>query len=129
MIYALHNLELTLICNGDTFLKLRSKSPTEDKHLMKQDAGIYIDNTLLDKGILVEYHDNTLKKKIKMIVNPTILLGGDNTRKLWKSNDDNISKLLRKLEKRIGRYFDGLVRLDDFKLTRVDFAVNFDVGD
>ena len=118
MIYSLHTFELTLNCNGDMFCKLWNKLPTKGKHFSER-----------DKGIRVEYSDGTHKKKIKIIVNPTILLGSDSTQKLWTPNDDNISKLHRKLEKRIGRYFDDLVELDDFKLTSVGYAVNFDVGD
>ena len=118
MIYTLHTFELALNCNSEIFYKLRNKSSSKDKHLLEQ-----------NEGLQIEYHSGTYKRKIKIIANPTILLGGDSTRKLWKPDDDNISKLLRKLEKRIGRYFDDLIELDDFKLTSVGYAVNFDVGD
>jgi hypothetical protein len=57
------------------------------------------------------------------------VLGGNDVKKLWKPNSDNISKLLCKLEKYIYCYFDSKYELNDFKLTRIDFTVNIDVGD
>lgn len=57
------------------------------------------------------------------------MLGGDDVKKLWKPNHDNIAKLLRKLKEYIDSYFNSKYKLNDFKLTRIDFTVNINVGD
>lgn len=132
MIYSPHTFELSLIINTENFYKWKNKAfeNAEGKYrvyYLKKD--VISDEALKDKGITIEYHDNTFKKKIKFIVNPTKLLGGNDIKKLWKPNNDNISKLLRKLKEYIDSYFDSKYKLNDFKLTRIDFTVNINVGD
>ena len=131
MIYAPHTFELTLNCTTDKFNKLRDRAYRKAKssHRMYYEMNKDTDYALADKGIKIEYHNGVYKKKIKFIVNPTKVLDGDDVKKLWKPNNDNISKLLNKLEKRIDDYFDSKYKLDDFNLTRIDFTVNIDVGD
>jgi len=131
MIYAPHTFELTLNLNMDKFNKLRDRAYRKAKssHRMYYEMNKDIDYAFADKGIKIEYHNGIYKKKIKFIVNPTKVLDGDDIKKLWKPNSDNISKLLNKLEKRIDEYFDSKYKLDDFNLTRIDFTVNIDVGD
>lgn len=134
MIYSPHTFELTLIIDSDKFQKFKKKAykNAEKNHRIYPDnkrMGVNIDLALKDKGIKIEYHDGTYKKKIKFIVNPTKVLGGDDVKKLWKPNKDNIYKLLHKLGKCINRYFNSKYELNNFKLTRMDFTVNIDVGD
>jgi|GEM_PF-840572 len=135
MIYAPHTFELTLIIDSNKFNKLKNKAykNAKNSHRMypdKKRIGVHNDSALKDKGITkIEYHDGTYKKKIKFIVNPTKVLGGDDVKKLWKPNEDNISKLLHKLEKYIKSYFNSKYKLNDFTLTRIDFTVNINVGD
>lgn len=131
MIYSPHTFELSLILNTDNFYKWRSKAYENavGKHRVYPQNGAICDDALKDKGVKIEYHDNTYKKKIKFIVNPTKVLGGNDVKKLWKPNGDNISKLLRKLQNYIDYYFDSKYELNDFKLTRIDVTVNIDVGD
>jgi hypothetical protein len=132
MIYSPHTFELSLIINTNNFYKWKNKAfeNAEGKYRVYYlEKNIISDEALKDKGIKIEYHDNTFKKKIKFIVNPTKLLGGNDVKKLWKPNNDNISKLLRKLKEYIDSYFDSKYKLNDFKLTRMDFTVNINVGD
>lgn len=131
MIYSPHTLEVTLDLNTEKFNKLKNKAfdKAKRKHRLYQKNDVYYDSALADKGIKIEYHDKTYKKKIKFIVNPTKVLGGDDIKKLWKPNDKNISELLRELKKRIDDYFDTKYELNDFTLTRIDFTVNIDVND
>lgn len=131
MIYSPHTFELSLILNTDNFCKWKDKAYEKAKgnHRVFEIDDVHYDKVLKDKGIEIEYHDNTFKKKIKFIVNPTKLLGGNDIKKLWKPNNDNISKLLRKLKEYIDSYFDSKYKLNDFKLTRMDFTVNINVGD
>lgn len=131
MIYSPHTFELSLIISTDNFCKWKNKAyeNAEGNHRLYPKNGVLCDDALKDKGVKIEYHDNTFKKKIKFIVNPTKLLGGNDIKKLWKPNNDNISKLLRKLKECIDNYFDSQYKLNDFKLTRIDFTVNINVGD
>ena len=130
MIYSAHTFEITLNLDTNEFHKLKDKAydKSRGKHQLYIKKGVYNDNFLADKGIKIEYHNNTYNKKIKFIVNPSRVLGGDDVKKLWRANKDNISKLFHKLENYIGDYFDSRYRLNDFKLTRIDFTVNIDVG-
>ncbi|WP_196601009.1 phage/plasmid replication protein [Pectinatus frisingensis] len=131
MTYSPHTLELSLILTTEKFHKLQSKAyeKSQGNHRVYQKNGVCCDEALKDKGVKIEYHNNTYKKKIKFIINPTKVLGGNDVKKLWKPNDDNIRKLLRKLKEYIDGYFDSKYKLNDFKLTRIDFTVNIDVGD
>ena len=47
---------------------------------------------------------------------------------VWKPTDRNIKALLRKLKAQIKDYFDSEYKLNDFKLTRIDYTVNIDIG-
>lgn len=131
MIYSSHTFELSLILNTDNFCKWKDKAYEKAKgsHPVYPEDGVIYDNVFKNKGIKIEYHNNTFKKKINFIVNPTKLLGGSDIKKLWKPNNDNISKLLRKVKEYIDSYFDSKYKLNDFKLTRMDFTVNINVGD
>lgn len=131
MIYSTHTFELTLIVDTDNFYEWKDKAYKKAKgnHRVFKMDDVHYDHALKDKGITIEYHDNTFKKKVKLIVNPTKVLGGDDVKKLWKPNNDNISKLLRKLKEYIDSYFASKYKLNDFKLTRIDFTVNINVGD
>lgn len=131
MIYSPHTFELSLVLNTNDFCKCIDKAykNAEGKHRLYPKDGALWDDALKDKGVKIGYHDNTFKKKIKFIVNPTRMLGGDDVKKLWKSNNDNISKLLSKLKEYIESYFDFKYKLNDFKLTRMDFTVNINVVD
>ena len=133
MIYSVHTFEITLYLDTEKFGKLKNRAYEKAKRRHKiyhddKKIGVYHDHALIDKGIKIEYHDGTYKKKIKFIVNPTYMLGGDDVKKLWKTNDKNISKLLRKLDAYTVDYFDSKYNLNYFKLTRMDFTVNIDVG-
>ena len=131
MIYSPHTFELSLTIDTENFYKWKNKAyeNAEGNHRLYPKNGAICDDALKDKGVKIEYHDNTFKKKIKFIVNPTKLLGGNDIKKLWKPNDSNISELLRDLKMHIKDYFDSKYKLGDFKLTRIDFTVNIKVSD
>ena len=131
MIYSPHTFELSLIVDTDDFYEWKDKAYKKAKgnHRVFKMDDVHYDHALKDKGVKIEYHDNTFKKKIQFIVNPTKVLGGNDIKKLWKPNNDNISKLLRKVKEYIDSYFDSKYKLNDFKLTRIDFTVNINVGD
>ena len=131
MIYSTHTFELTLIIDTKKFCKLKDKAYEKAKgnyRVFYDEYDICHDEAFKDEGVKIEYHKNKYKKKVKLIINPTELLGGDDVKKLWKPNNENISKLFRKLKGYIDSYFDSKYKLNDFKLTRMDFTVNINVG-
>lgn len=133
MIFSIHTFEITITPNAERFNKVKDKAYDNAKgsHKMypdKKRLGVYHDTALKDKGVKIEYHDGTYKKRIKLIVNPTKVLGGDDVIKLWKPKEEKILKLISKLEKLIKGYFNSKYVLNDFKLTRMDFTVNINVG-
>lgn len=132
MIYSTHTFELTLIVDTENFCKWKDKAFKKAKgnyRVYYDEDNICHDEAFKDEGVKIEYHKNKYKKKVKLIINPTELLGGDDVKKLWKPNNDNMRKLLRKLKEYIDSYFDSKYKLNDFKLTRIDFTVNINVGD
>ena len=70
MIYSSHTFELTLIVDTDKFSEWKDKAYKKSKgnHRAFEKNGVHYDHALKDKGIKIEYHDNTFKKKIKFIV-------------------------------------------------------------
>ena len=79
----------------------------------------YIDQSLEEKGITVIYRDSSYKKKIKLIVNTEQLLNGC---------EFDPDKVTRKLNKRIGEYFDFKYKLDDFILSGMRLVTDINVG-
>jgi hypothetical protein len=77
---------------------------------------------LFSKGILVFYRDSQYKKKIQLTVDPNLILDGD------ELDENNVEKLLRKLEKHISGYFGGMYALDDFNLNKMHLVTDIDVG-
>ena len=113
MIYSVNRVELALDCTTEKLLKLQNKA-------------YCVDYTLANDGFEIEYRDSTYKKKVKLIVHPNTLLGGD-ANKSWKPDTEAIQKLLRKLDKYIGRCFGSKYNLDNFTLTGIDIAADIDV--
>jgi len=133
MIYAPHTLELTLETDTKKFNKLKDRAYKQSKGSNKmfsdkKKVGVHVDLARKKEGMTVEYHDGIYKKRIRLIVNPTTMLGGNDIVKLWKPNESNISKLLSALKSHIKDYFNSKYKLNDFALTRMDFTVNIDVG-
>jgi len=123
--YSIHTLELALYSDSSEFNELLDNA-YDNNHSIKKSDNMYSDYTLSKHGIYITYHKDTYRKKIKLIVNPSKVLGCDGL-KLWKPKKDNVLKLIRKLNKYINDYFDSKYRLEDFKLRRVDFTVNMDI--
>jgi hypothetical protein len=62
-----------------------------------------------------------------LIVHPNSVIGNDGLSKLWKLSTSNISRLLDNLNKLIDSYFQSEFDLSDFRLNRIDFAVDIEV--
>ena len=106
---------LTLILESEKFTKLFDEVYSSLEYV---DENKYADYALASKGIITLYYDNQYKKKIKLIVNPYRLLGTDKP---------NPEKLIRKIDKRIDRYFNSKYKLDDFDLSGLNIITDIDV--
>lgn len=74
---------------------------------------------MADKGIVVTYRDSQYKKKIKLLSNTSLVLDCESP---------SPEKLIRKLEKRISKYFHAEYQLEDFHLTRMVLMTDVNVG-
>ena len=109
-------LELSIVLENEKFQKILTRNYNQTEYV---DENKQVDRTLDNKGIIVMYHDNQYKKKIKITINPYVLLNGE------KFNAD---KLVRKLEKQIAEYFDSKYQLDDFQLTGMFLMEDISIG-
>lgn len=77
----------------------------------------YVDCSLSDDGITVFYRDSKYKKKVRLSVNTNLLL----------DDVSDTDKLLRKLDKRISKYFGSRLCVDDFTLSGMFVVTDIDV--
>lgn len=108
--------ELSMVLDDERFHKVLSHVYHKADCMEKEE---YADQSLEEKGIVIIYRDSQYKKKIKLIVNAERLLDGN------KSTPD---KIARKLNKRIGEYFEYKYTLDDFFISGMRIAVDINVG-
>lgn len=109
--------ELSMTLDNEKFQKVLSRAYSKADYLDK-DGKEYIDLSLESKGIIFTYRDSQYKKKIKLIVNARLILD------CAKPDPD---KIARKLEKRIGEYFDHRYQIEDFALSGMILSADIDV--
>ena len=110
--------ELSMVLDNKRFHKVFKHVYNKDGYMEKKEDE-YIDLSLERKGITVIYRDSQYKKKVKVIVNIGRLLNGC---------EFDPDKVTRKLNKRIGEYFDFSYKLDDFILSGMRLVVDINVG-
>lgn len=110
--------ELSMVLDHDRFHKVFKHVYNKDGYMEKKEDE-YIDLSLERKGITVIYRDSQYKKKVKVIVNIGRLLNGC---------EFDPDKVTRKLNKRIGEYFDFKYKLDDFILSGMRLVTDINVG-
>lgn len=110
--------ELSMVMDYERFHKVFRYACGKMK-CMENMEDEYIDRTIEGKGVTVIYRDSQYKKKIKLIVNVDRLLDG---------NKPNPRRIARKINKRIGEYFDYRYTLDDFFISGMRIAVDINVG-
>jgi len=120
-----HTLELTMEADKDTFNRWHEAAEQKKTYSFKKNK----DYAITDDGVTIWFHKTEYKKKIKVLVNPSKVLGLDDLVKLWKPNRSNIEEFLYRLEDHIGDYFDAEYGIRDFKLSRIDFATNIRLDD
>jgi hypothetical protein len=110
--------ELSMVLDNEKFRKILNYAHKKADYL-EEDDGEYVDQSMADKGITVTYRDSQYKKKVKMIINAGRVMGYDKTES---------DKFLRRLDKRLGEYFDHKYNIDDFSLSGTAFITDIDVG-
>jgi len=118
---SIHTFELTMEskCGYDKWYP--------KKGLPKDDCGVPTDYSLFEDGLSIKFDDRH-RKRIRLIVNPSRVLGGDDVPKLLKPNKRNVTKLIDNSNELLSQYFSGDYDLNDFTLTRIDFTANINVG-
>lgn len=109
-------VELSVVLDNDKFHKLLSRVYKQVEEL---DDNKFIDQTMSSKGVVVIYHDQQYKKKVKLTINPSVMLNG---------GELNSDKLIQKLEQCVRDYFGFKYNLNDFNLKRMILLSDIDVG-
>ena len=129
MNYSILFFELTLSLDTKAFRKQLDRAY---KNVEKMDCRMYpvgfdhVDESFLSDGIGIRYYDNK-HKKIRFVIYPGLVIG-DDLSELWKPNSDNISRLRERFASFVSGYFNSDYELNDLKLTRVDYAVDINIG-
>ena len=110
--------ELSMVLDNEKFHKILSYAHKKTDYL-EEDDGEYIDQSMAAKGITVTYRDSQYKKKVKVIINIGRMMDYDKTVP---------DRFLRKLDKKIGEYFDHKYSIDDFSLSGTVFITDINVG-
>ncbi|MDE7273151.1 MAG: hypothetical protein K2N95_08830 [Lachnospiraceae bacterium] len=110
-------LELSMDLDRDRFQKVLNRIYKKMGYLEGDNEG-YIDQSMASRGITVIYRDSQYKKKVKLIIEPRLVLDS-------KLADPD--RLIRRLDKRINEYFDFKYRLDDLVLSGVVLSTDIDV--
>ena len=111
-------VELSMLMNHIKFQKIFDKVREWSEYL-DRNGEEYIDHSLAAEGVTVIYRDTQYKKKIKILVNSGAMLG---------SNGMDTAKLIRRLDKCIGRHFGYQHKIDDFNLSGMAMTVDINVG-
>lgn len=106
--------ELSMTLDTDHFQRIF----TTKVGYLKEHDNEYVDPSLAEKGITVIYRDSRYKKRIRLLVNTSLVV----------ADSSNTDKLIRKLGKRIDEYFDHKYGLDDFTLSGVTLTLDINVG-
>lgn len=109
--------ELSMVLDNEEFQKVLNRVCRKNGYMEENEDG-YIDKSLSSKGVTVMYRDSQYKKKIKLIVEPRLVLD---------SNQTDSDRFIRKLDKRINEYFDFKYNGNDFDLSGATFATDIDV--
>ena len=111
-------IELSMVLDNDKFQKLLTRAYNQATNI-DENGNEIIDQSIADKGIVVTYRDSQYKKKVKLIVNTSLVLD-------FETLDPD--RLIRKLEKRISEYFHSEYQLEDFTLSGMMLMSDINVG-
>jgi len=109
--------ELSMVLDSEKFKKVLSTVYSR-ADCLKEIEDECVDQSMAARGITVIFRDSQYKKKIRLIVNKHMVLGGG----------PDTDKLIRKLDKRISEYFNHRFSLEDFVLSGMNLVTDIDVG-
>lgn len=110
-------IELSTTLDAGHFQKMLAMAYSKSEHLTEIEDG-YLDLSMAPKGITVIFRDSQYKKKVRLLVSPCLVV----------DNPDDVDKLVRKLDKRISKYFNNQNHLDDFTVSGTNVIFDIDVG-
>lgn len=111
--------ELSTLMDHERFQKIFDKVRKRSECL-ERNGEEYIDHSFAAEGVVVIYRDTQYKKKIKILVNSGVMSG---------SNGIEPARLIKRLDKCIGRYFGYQYKVDDFNLSGMIMTANINVGE
>lgn len=111
-------IELSMVLDSEKFHKVLTRAYSRSDYL-DENEDEFIDHSLASKGIVVTYHNSQYKKKVKLIVNSSLLLDFETLAP---------DRLIRKLEKRISEYFHSEYQLENFTLSGMILMSDIKVG-
>lgn len=100
-------IELSMVLDNEKFQKVLNRAYNQSTNI-DENGNEVIDQSIADKGVVVTYRDSQYKKKVKLIVNTSLVLDFETPAP---------DRLIRKLEKRISEYFHSEYLLEDFTLS------------
>lgn len=109
--------ELSMVLDNGRFQKALNRAYKKAGYL-DGDNEEYIDQSVASKGVTVMFRDSQYKKKVKLLVDWGRIAG---------SNEKDSDRLIRKLHKRIGEYFDFRYGMEDFILSGMALMADIDV--
>ena len=109
--------ELSMVLDTEKFQKIFDMAYNKTGYLKELDDE-YLDTSLMEKGITVIYRDSQYKKRIRLLINLSLVV----------DDPSDTDKLLRKLDKRIGKYFNFKFGINDFTLSGLNLIIDIDVG-
>ncbi|GHU46700.1 hypothetical protein FACS1894120_3960 [Clostridia bacterium] len=124
MTYSVHTFEIRCEVPKKYTAEAYKRSKGKYRVYEKPDDVHNID-AFVKQGIRATVRKKKCKHYLEMIINPTVLLGGEDYNKLWKPTEENIATVLDELKKAVAKLG---CKLKDFELTRLDYCVNADVG-
>ena len=100
-------IELILHLDTETFEEQLDRNLHKSNSMYEVDVG-YADESLIDHGIGVAYHNDSKRKKIKFVVYcPSLAIDDDNGDEAWEPTPGNTKRLLKRLDKLIVKYFNS----------------------
>ena len=109
--------ELSKTLNAEHFQRVFTRVCNKGIDLRELDNE-YLDTSLAEKGITVIYRDSRYKKRVRLLVNSSLVA----------DDPSDIDKLLHKIDKRIAGYFNHEYSLGDFNLSGVNLVLDINVG-
>ena len=111
-----YRFELSMTLDTKYFEPLFEQKSYDIQELENEE---YLDTFYAEEGLLVKYRRSQYKKKVKLLIDPQIILKGD---------EPNAEKLIRKLKKLVSSYFNSEYKLDDFMVTGLYLSTDLNVG-